>query len=122
MRRNLVCSCGPYSLQLGAAHPSTIRVGLVGPPTTLKAARGFLSRMQSRIPSAKSNQQLFPDFPGYSGALRADLVHDSVFDAPVKVASLSRALEADGDEAFHRFSSLPSGYSPSRGSATFDPT
>lgn len=95
-------TCGPYSLQLGAAHPSTIRVGLVGPPPTLKAARSFLRRIQKPVVSAKANQQLFPDFPGFGHALRSELAHDSVFDLPINSDALGRALAADGNDAFHR--------------------
>jgi hypothetical protein len=95
-------TCGPYSLHLGPAHPASIRVGLVGPPSTIKSARSFLKRINGAVPSAKQNQRLFPDFPGFGTALRSELVHDSVFDSPIKAASLSRALEADGDEPFHR--------------------
>jgi hypothetical protein len=95
-------TCGPYSQQLGPAHPSAIRVGLVGPPPTIKAARSFLKRIEGAVPSAKQNQNLFPNFPGFAAALRSDLVHDSVLDSPIKSSSLSRALEADGAQAFHR--------------------
>jgi hypothetical protein len=95
-------TCGPYSLQLGAAHPAAVRLGLVGPPPTLKAARGFITRLDGSVASAKANQQLFPDFPGFNAALHADLINDPVLDAPLKVAELESALTANGDNAFHR--------------------
>lgn len=95
-------ACGPYSLRLGAAHPATIRVGLVGPPSTLEAAHQFLSRIQIRVLSAKANQRLFPDFPGFSTALRSELVHDAVLDAPLNASTLGQAIAAEGNDAFHR--------------------
>jgi hypothetical protein len=95
-------ACGPYSLRLGAAHPATIRVGLVGPPSTLKAAHQFLSRIQTTVLSAKANQQLFPDFPGFSAALRSELVHEAVLDAPFNASTLGQAIAAEGNDAFHR--------------------
>jgi hypothetical protein len=77
-----LATCGPYSLQLGPAHPQTIKLGLIGPGPEVDAAHRFFKRAERDVPSGKENRSLFPDFPGFEKVCRSELVHDAVLDLP----------------------------------------
>lgn len=62
---------GPYSLRLGAAHRSEVRVGIVGTCETVAATHRLLDRLEQGAPSENANQALFPDFPGFEPVFRA---------------------------------------------------
>lgn len=91
---------GPYSLAMGAAHPTSVKVGLIGTPDTIASARGFLRRCEHLVPSGLPDTRQAPPFPGFRSALRCELITDSVFDVVLDTAALNTAVDA-GDQAFH---------------------
>lgn len=91
---------GPYSLRLGAAHPSAVRVGIVGTPASAAGARKFLERMANRIHSGKPNSILTPDYPGFDSAFRSSLAVDSRWTVELDPTAVEQALARPPYEAF----------------------
>ena len=85
---------GPYSLRLGAAHPSAVRVGIVGTPQSVAGARKFLERMANRIHSGKPNSILTPDYPGFDSVFRSSLAVDSRWTVELDPTAVEHALGA----------------------------
>jgi hypothetical protein len=83
---------GPYSLRLGAAHPSAVRVGIVGTPESVAGARSFLQRMASRIHSGRPNVLLTPDYPGFAKVFRSSLAVEPRWEVELDAASVEEAL------------------------------
>jgi len=92
---------GPYSLTMGAAHPATVKVGLIGTAETIESARAFLRRCTSVVPSGLADTRLTPAFPGFRAALHSELVTDSIFDVTLDSAAIEAAIGADG-QSFHQ--------------------
>lgn len=92
---------GPYSLTMGAAHPATVKVGLIGTTDTIKSTRAFLDRCASKVPSGLSDSRLAPAFPGFETTFHSELVTDSIFDVILDGAALDAAVNAEG-RAFHQ--------------------
>jgi hypothetical protein len=87
---------GPYSLRMGAAHPSMVKVGLIGTEATRRAARTFLTRCAHPVQSGLPDSRQAPAFPGFRGALEADLVTDPIFDVNLDDDKLRHAVDAEG--------------------------
>ncbi len=83
---------GPYSLRLGAAHPSAVRIGIVGTPESVAGARSFLQRMASRIHSGRPNVLLTPDYPGFAEVFRSSLAVEPRWVVELDAASVEEAL------------------------------
>ena len=92
---------GPYSLTMGAAHPATVKVGLIGTTDTIKSTRAFLDRCASKVPSGLSDSRLAPAFPGFETTFHSELVTDSIFDVILDGAALDAAVNAEG-RAFYQ--------------------
>src|SRR6266511_4597266 len=85
---------GPFSLALGAAHPSVVRTGLIGTRAAVAATRAFLARLARQVPSGRPVALLAPDFPGFEQALRATLVVDPYWVKEVDQSAFDKALRA----------------------------
>ena len=91
---------GPYSLELGAAHPARVRVGLVGPPEAVASARMFLQRCRKVVPSGLPDSLLAPEFPGFWDAFHSDLTTDPVFDSEIDSDVFTQAMSGKSADAF----------------------
>lgn len=91
---------GPYSLRLGAAHPGSVNVGLVGPPAAIAAAMAFLVRCKTTVLSGRPNRLLAPPYPGFKAVMHADLNIDPRWTKPIDADRLEEALKAPPREAF----------------------
>jgi hypothetical protein len=94
---------GPFSLALGAAHPTVVRTGLVGTPAAVAATRAFLHRLTRQVPSGRPIALLAPDFPGFEPALRTTLAVDPWWVKEIDQAAFDRALSEPSAVAFERF-------------------
>jgi hypothetical protein len=94
---------GPFSLALGAAHPTVVRTGLIGTSAAVAATRAFLHRLIGKVPSGRPSALLAPDFPGFEAALRTTLVVDPWWIKEVDQAAFDRALSEPSAVAFERF-------------------
>jgi hypothetical protein len=93
---------GPFSLALGAAHPSVVRTGLIGTRAAVAATRAFLARLARQVPSGRPVALLAPDFPGFEQALRATLVVDPYWVKEVDQSAFDKALSQPSSVAFDR--------------------
>ncbi len=91
---------GPYSLRLGPAHPSAVRVGVVGTSQSVAGARSFLERMGSRVHSGRPSALLTPDYPGFSQAFHSTLAVDTRWLVQLDSSAVDRALALPPYEAF----------------------
>ncbi len=91
---------GPYSLRLGPAHPSAVRVGVVGTPESVAGARGFLERMAKRVHSGRPRALLTPDYPGFSNAFRSTLAADARWVVELDPSVVDEALALPPYQAF----------------------
>jgi hypothetical protein len=98
--REGLAALGPYSLRLGAAHPSAVRVGIVGTPASVVGARKFLERMAGRIHSGRPNALLTPDYPGFAASFRSSLAVDSRWVVELDPPAVDRALARPPYQAF----------------------
>jgi hypothetical protein len=89
---------GPYSLRLGAAHRSEVRLGIVGTRESVEATNRMLDRIERGALSENANQALFPDFPGFEPVFRAKLHRTT--DHVIPDAVVSRALSRKPKDAF----------------------
>jgi hypothetical protein len=96
---------GPYSLTMGAAHPASVKVGLIGTADTIELARGFLRRCMRSVPSGLPDAKTAPTFPGFSSVFRSELITDAIFDVILDSASLDAAVNAE-KRSFHETLSL----------------
>jgi len=92
---------GPYSLMMGAAHPAAVKVALIGTADTIELARGFLRRCTRSVPSGLPDTRIAPAFPGFSSALRSELITDTIFDVVLDPAALESAV-SDDERPFHQ--------------------
>ena len=97
---------GPYSLELGAAHPARVRVGLVGPSGPVAESRLFLERCKKLVPAGAADSALAPAFPGFYDGFQSELTIDPVFDAVIDDDTFSEALSRKPVDAFTRTLSL----------------
>ncbi len=91
---------GPYSLRLGPAHPTTVRVGLVGTDASVAGARSFLKRCTARIPSGRPSHLLAPDFLGFGTVMHASLAIDPIWEWTIDQGIVAKALDASPRRAF----------------------
>jgi hypothetical protein len=91
---------GPYSLRLGPAHPTAVRVGLVGTDASVAGARSFLKRCSTRILSGRPSHLLAPDFPGFETVMQASLAVDPVWEWMIDHDIVGKALAAPPRRAF----------------------
>lgn len=89
---------GPYSLRLGEGHRRQLHVAIVGTPTTIRAAKGFLERMRQGLRSESDNLALSPDFPGFASVFRSELHLD--IEGPISKARLEAAMNRRPVDAF----------------------
>ncbi|MCP5412119.1 MAG: hypothetical protein H6924_08295 [Alphaproteobacteria bacterium] len=71
-----------------------IRVGLVGLPEDVKAARAWLGRLRDFSPAYEGNSNRFRNWPGLEGAFNCELVIDDQFIRPLE-SSVYNALFRD---------------------------
>lgn len=62
----------------------TIRLGLVGLPEDIEAARGFLNRLNRFTPAFEGNSNRFRDWPGLEAALNCRVTVDDAFVRPIE--------------------------------------
>src|SRR6266511_858780 len=84
---------GPYSLRLGPAHPTTVRVGLVGTYLSVAGARSFLKRCAAQIPSGRPSHLLAPDFLGFETVMHASLALDPIWEWTIDQDAVGKALD-----------------------------
>lgn len=93
-----LASFGPYSLRLGAAHRSEVRLGIIGTRETVEATRRLLDRIEAGAASGNANQALFPDFPGFERVFRAKFHRTT--EHVVSDAHVAKALGMKPKDAF----------------------
>lgn len=91
---------GPFSLNLGPAHPSSARIGLVGTRAAVCATRTFLERMQGRVVTGKPPSLLNPDFPGFERVFSTELALDPRWIKEIPDASFAAAMDEPAEKAF----------------------
>src|SRR5829696_74282 len=91
---------GPFSLALGAAHPTVVRTGLIGTRAAVAATRTFLDRLTRQVPSGRPVALLAPDFPGFEPALRTTLAVDPHWIKEVDQSTFDRTLSEPNTTAF----------------------
>jgi hypothetical protein len=91
---------GPYSLRLGAGHRDQLHLGIVGTPDSIRAAKGFLARVEKGARSRSDNLALFPDFPGFAAVFRSELRIGA--ESAISATDLQDALGRRPREAFNR--------------------
>ncbi len=93
---------GPYSLRYGSDFPSSVRIGFVGPPQMIEAARQWFERCQKGILSSKANRRRHPDFPPFEEVFRCPLEIQSRWTVElgqkqlISVMSRPRHLQFEG--------------------------
>ena len=92
-------SAGPFDLRFGAAHTTSIRIGLVGPSQMIANANRWFERCMHQLPPAKKSHPQYPGYAGFSEIFRANLVLDSrwTIDLDEEDKSLMTALEEQTD-------------------------
>jgi hypothetical protein len=91
---------GPYSTRLGAAHPTTVRVGFVGTKASTDGAIAFFRRLTTKIPSGRPRPILAPDYPGFAEAFRSELALDPRWVSTIQDDDVDAALKLPPSEAF----------------------
>jgi hypothetical protein len=71
---------GPFDLRFGAAHKEQVRVGFVGPRSTMIEAKRWFERVAGPIEGAMRNLMQYPRFPGFEAVFHSKLVLDVRFD------------------------------------------
>jgi hypothetical protein len=92
---------GPFSQQLGPAHPSVVRLGVVGTRDAVEPAVSFLRGLTTPLRSLR-DQRLSPDFPGTSVALASEFATEPSWVIELDRTAVSNALELAPHEAFVR--------------------
>ena len=91
---------GPLSLNLGPAHPTIARVGLVGTKEALTHTRSFLQRMRNLVVTGKPPSLLNPNFPGFRAVFSTDLALEPRWVKEIPAASFEAAMELPAEKAF----------------------
>lgn len=91
---------GPYSLQLGARHPSAIRLGFVGPADDLDLAERFVRGMEQFIPTLGQKDIQRPAFPGFRRAFQSEMAFDSSWRYVISDSDLTETLAKTPESAF----------------------
>lgn len=91
---------GPLSLNLGPAHPTIARVGLVGTTEAVTATRAFLDRMRSLVVTGKPPSLLNPNFPGFQAVFSTELALDPRWVKEIPAAAFQAAMDEPADKAF----------------------
>src|ERR687892_512802 len=83
---------GPFSTRFGEGHRSRVQTAFVGPLAMIRRARTWFEQARGAICSEVSNKAKEPDYPGFEGGFRSELVLPKAWDAAVSEAALDRAL------------------------------
>jgi hypothetical protein len=91
---------GPFDLRFGGAHLDRVRLGLVGPSSTLDKAKEWFERNRDYLLSEKEDPVRFPVFPGFKRVYHADLLLDErwTVDLGGDSGSLMKALATERDK------------------------
>ena len=91
---------GPYSIKLGARHPGSVHLGLVGPADDLKLAEAFINQMSSFIPTLGDRAVQRPAFPGFASTFASNLQFDPSWRFEVADDRVDAVLKRDPRVAF----------------------
>jgi len=85
-------NAGPFDLLFGAAHRKEIRLGIVGPKVMNERAVTWFNRCKGMLASGMSNSTQYPNFLGFSGIFRSELLTSPLWTVDLNEDGLSNAL------------------------------
>jgi hypothetical protein len=100
---------GPLSLNLGPAHPTTARIGLVGTSEAVSATRSFAERMRNHVVTGRPPSLLNPEFPGFKSVFSTELALDPIWVKEIPNAAFEAAMGQPSSTAFETCLSLWAG-------------
>ena len=93
---------GPLSINLGPAHPTVARVGLVGTKEAVSETRAFLERMRNPVVTGKPPSLLNPNFPGFKAVFSTELALEPRWVKEIPADDFTAAMELSAEKAFTR--------------------